>query len=145
MAITSFSGEYRWLSNFYYAGVFFEGRLYPSTEHAYQAAKTLSSAEREAVKLCKTCGQAKRLGQTVTVRPDWESVKLDVMYAVVWYKFANHDNLKKLLLATGDQHLIEGNTWRDYFWGVCGGRGENHLGRILMDVRNKLWLITTET
>ena len=138
MTITRFSGEYRWLSNFHYAEVFFEGRKYPSTEHAYQAAKTLDPEQRLMIKNCKTCGQAKRLGQDVTLRQDWESVKLDVMRAVVWYKFANHDDLKKLLLATGDEHLVEGNTWQDYFWGVCGGRGQNHLGRILMDVRKQL-------
>ena len=82
--------------------------------------------------------EQKRDGQLITIRDDWDDVKLDVMRHVVRFKFNNHSALQALLSGTGDQHLIEGNTWQDYFWGVCGGRGLNHLGRILMDVREEL-------
>jgi predicted NAD-dependent protein-ADP-ribosyltransferase YbiA (DUF1768 family) len=54
-------------------------------------------------------------------------------------KFKNEE-LAQLLIDTDDHELIEGNWWHDYFWGVCNGKGENHLGKILMDVREELKL-----
>ena len=75
--IDSFSGEYRFLSNFYQAEVEFEGMMYPSTEHAYQAAKTLDLKSR-AMFQGGTAGQAKRLGQVIILRDDWtnDNVKI---------------------------------------------------------------------
>lgn len=84
-----------------------------------------------------TPGQAKKLGQGVSLRPDWESVKVDLMRTFVRKKFEN-PFLRPLLLATGDAELVEGNTWNDTFWGVCRGRGQNWLGRILMEVRDEI-------
>lgn len=141
MAITDFrdntpAGNFKWLSNFYMVEVELDGETYPSTEHAYQAAKTLLPAERCEIREAPTCGKAKRLGQKVELRPDWESYKLQVMRDLLRQKFAVPE-LRQKLLATGDQHLVEQNTWDDHFWGVCHGRGLNHLGRILMDVREE--------
>ena len=75
--IDSFSGEYRFLSNFYQAEVEFEGMMYPSTAHAYQAAKTLDLKSR-AMFQGGTAGQAKRLGQVIILRDDWtnDNVKI---------------------------------------------------------------------
>ena len=53
-------------------------------------------------------------------------------------KVYQNDDLADCLVDTGDQPLIEGNTWGDRFWGVCGGTGMNHLGRLLMEVREEL-------
>ena len=72
------------------------------------------------------------------MRPDWESVKIDFMRYLVWNKFSTHEDLKLRLLDTADAELIEGNNWGDAFWGVCNGRGQNWLGRILMETREKL-------
>ncbi|HDZ27840.1 MAG TPA: NADAR family protein [Candidatus Aminicenantes bacterium] len=138
MAITSFQGEYRWLSNFWPVKVELEGIIYPTVEHAYQASKTWDALEREGIRRCSTPGKAKRLGRSVSLSPDWMEVKLVVMKALVLYKFGNDRSLKAKLLATGETDLIEGNPWGDTFWGVCDGVGENHLGRILMEVRNLL-------
>ena len=135
-AITSFHGDHRWLSNFWPCRVEFEGAVYPSVENAYQAAK-FSPVERSVFVLC-TSGQAKRLGRSMSMRPDWDSVKVDVMRAALAQKFAPGTDFAAKLLATGDVDLVEGNTWGDAFWGVCNGKGHNHLGRLLMERRAQL-------
>jgi len=136
--IDSFAGEYRFLSNFWPAPVLMYGELYPSVEHAYQAAKCKRSADRAAFRDASlTPGQAKRLGRTVEVRDDWEAFKITAMNTLVRRKF-EFRLLADRLLATGDQELVEGNKWGDTFWGVCNGRGENHLGKILMATRKEL-------
>ena len=79
-------------------------------------------------------GRAKRLGR-VELRSDWEEVKIEVMREVLRCKFSQNPDLKAKLIATGDAELIEGNNWNDRFWGVCRGVGQNHLGRLLMELR----------
>ena len=131
--IDSFSGEYRWLSNFWPAQVELDGRLYPTVENAYQAAKTLSIAERLPFEGYSP-GEAKRKGRRLAVRSDWEEVKLWIMEYLVVQKFLR-TGLRELLRATGDQPIVEGNHWGDTFWGVCNGVGENHLGKLIMKIR----------
>lgn len=129
MAILEFQGENRFLSNFWIEpdGTHVEGE--------YQARKCarLSDVERF---YRLSPGQAKRLGRTVDMRPDWEDCKVEIMRALVRQKFMDHPSLLAKLVATGDQELVEGNKWGDHIWGVCAGRGANHLGKILMWVRN---------
>ena len=135
--INSFDGEYRFLSNFYPCEVRFEGYWYRSTEAAYQAAKTLDLHLRtQFVDL--DAGKAKRLGKTLQLRPDWETIKVDVMWALIQQKFAPGTALAAQLLATGSAQLIEGNHWGDTFWGMCNGVGENWLGKLLMKQREYL-------
>ena len=135
--INSFRDEYRFLSNFWFVDVEFEGIVYPSIEHAYVAAKTLDESKRLEISKVRTPGEVKRLGRSLELREDWEDVKLDVMKELVTKKF-NNSKLKRQLLATKDQELVEGNTWGDTFWGVCRDKGSNHLGKILMQVRQEL-------
>jgi ribA/ribD-fused uncharacterized protein len=134
--IDNFTGKYRFLSNFYPAVVEFDGQKYPSTEHAFQAAKTLNLQARVPFQVggSFTAGQAKRHGKTLDLRPDWESVKIGIMYELNVQKFQDL-TLRRQLLATEDQVLVEGNDWGDTFWGVCDGEGANMLGKILMQVR----------
>jgi ribA/ribD-fused uncharacterized protein len=132
--ISEFQGDCRWLSNFYPAKVTLDGVVYPTVEHAYQAAKTHNWIERKSILLADTPGKAKRLGGRATLREDWHEVKLSVMKGLVQQKFTD-PTLRRLLLATGDEELVEGNRWNDTFWGVCNGTGLNHLGRIIMQVR----------
>lgn len=135
--IKTFSGENRFLSNFWLAEVEFEGVVYPSSESAYQAAKTLCLETRKEFTMLAP-GHAKRAGKKLTMRPDWEQVKISVMTEIVRDKFSRHTDLKEKLLATGEQELVEGNHWNDCFWGVCKGKGENNLGKILMRIREEL-------
>jgi ribA/ribD-fused uncharacterized protein len=138
-AIDSFQGEYRFLSNFHPAQTVFEGITYPTSEHAYQAAKSLDPADRRRIATLPTPAEAKRAGRALpNIRADWEQAKFDVMERVVRDKFTRNVELREKLLATGDAELIEGNTWGDRVWGVYEGQGENHLGRILMKVRAQL-------
>lgn len=137
--IDRFVDRYRFLSNFYPAVVTLGGEEYPSVEHAYQAAKTLDLSKRRMIRRAVTAGDAKKLGRNLALlRPDWSTVKLEVMETLVREKFTRHHDLGKLLLLTGYEELIEGNYWGDTFWGVCKGKGQNHLGKILMRVREEL-------
>ena len=136
--IAGFQGKYRFLSNFWPAPLIWGGIRYPTSEHAYQASKTKSRAERWYIAGLPTPGMAKRAGKRITLRKDWESIKLDTMSEIVFEKFTQNPYLAKLLRDTKDEELVEVNTWGDTFWGVCNGTGHNHLGKILMAVREKL-------
>jgi hypothetical protein len=80
---------------------------------------------------------AKSLGGKMQLRKDWKEKKLDFMLYGVREKFKDQ-GLAELLLSTEDATLIEGNDYNDKFWGVCRGKGLNHLGRILMRVRKEI-------
>jgi ribA/ribD-fused uncharacterized protein len=134
--ITSFKGEYRFLSNFWPANVMYEGVVYPSVENAYVAAKTDDVVLRKEFTGI-TPGEAKRIGKTLILRSGWDSMKLSIMFDLVRQKF-QHADLKEKLLATGERLIIEGNTWGDVYWGVCDGYGLNNLGIILMTVRKEV-------
>lgn len=139
--IDKFFGEYRFLSNFWPCKVEFDGEIYDSVEHAYQAAKTLNKDHRDMIRSSKTPGEAKKLGKKIHIREDWEYFKIHIMSNLVAQKFRMNEDLANMLLATGDEELVEGNTWGDTFWGTCKGTGHNHLGKILMGVRQELKMI----
>ena len=136
--IDSFSGEHAFLSNFFPSAIRFEGQTYPTVEHAFQAAKTSDPEERARVRDASTPARAKAVGRRVRLRAEWESVKVAIMTGFVREKFRRDEELRALLLATGERPLVEGNTWNDRFWGVVRGQGKNHLGKILMLVRAEL-------
>ena len=134
MSIIRFNSEYVFLSNFYPSPIIIDGIKYPTVEHAYQAAKTIDRREKLAIAATRSPGQAKRMGRKISLRRDWEEVKILTMLELLHLKF-RHPVLKDQLLATGDTELIEGNNWGDTFWGVCCGKGSNKLGKLLMLVR----------
>ncbi len=109
---------------------------YPTVEHAYQAAKCVSFNDQLAVRHSASAGMAKRLGKSAVRRPDWDKIKLEVMADLLWQKFIINKPLRARLLSTGNRELIEGNTWGDMFWGKCAGVGSNHLGNLLMRLRD---------
>jgi ribA/ribD-fused uncharacterized protein len=137
------NGPNFFLSNFYPAPVCIGRRLYPTTEHYYQAMKTLDEGLRQHIAELPTPNDAKTAGRNLMIRDDWEGIKLDVMRLALSVKFAYGSELAVKLLATGDQELIEGNWWGDTFWGICRGVGENWLGKLLMERRQVL--ISLET
>ena len=144
--ISAFRGPHDFLSNFYAADAEFEGAEYPTIEHAFQAAKSFDFAERRAVKNARTASEAKRMGRKIKRRADWFDVSLVVMETLVRQKFTRYPELRTKLLETGDAKLIEGNNWNDRFYGAVYDTnrsewmGENHLGKILMKVRDELIL-----
>ena len=135
--IDNFRGEYAFLSNFYDAPVEYNGLSFRNSEAAFQAQKTIDEIERVQF-TSLDASNSKRLGRAVTLREDWEKVKIRVMYEICYAKFTQNPRLAEKLVATGDEVLIEGNTWNDKFWGVCNGEGMNHLGKILMAIRTEL-------
>lgn len=152
--IDKFEGENEFLSNFYPAEIKHGGILYPTSEHFYVAMKIdkpqkiddthYSIAEfRKMISKIDNPGKAKRIGRKVILSNDWESRKLDVMNWVVREKF-KIKHLRKLLISTGDEKLIEGNYWHDNFYGhcICDGcinkKKKNHLGKILMETRREI-------
>lgn len=141
--IEKFRDEYRWLSNFHTCEhpLFLEGDNfeYPSVEHAYQAAKTFNVEHRWRIR-CGDATFAKRYFKTRSeaVRPDWDQVKLMIMEKLLRQKFKAGTGLLAKLIATGKEEIVEGNTWGDVFWGQCPiGKGENHLGKLLMQIRSE--------
>ena len=135
--ITLFRGDFAFLSNFQKCQVEFEGDVYPTVEHAFQAAKTFDKEERQKILSTASPVMAKRIGRRVCLRDDWEDVKCDIMLELLKSKFSDSE-LKEKLLATGDAELIEGNNHGDRFWGQVNGEGKNTLGLLLMKVREGL-------
>lgn len=145
--IYQFRGDTRWLSNFHEVPIEYEGVVYPSTEHAFQAAKSLSPSIRAQIAAAATPGKAKRLGGPQGIvqplRVDWEAVCDQVMMDVNWYKFTRYPDLTARLLRTSGP-LVEGNPWGDQRWGATwvpslrAWLGQNRLGRTLMVIRRQL-------
>lgn len=144
--ITSFEGEYRFLSNFYPSIIRIPNNdwEYPTVEHYFQAQKARDNVQRRQILEAKTPGHAKRMGRSLgSLRvPDWEDRKVGIMLAGLRYKFRTHERLRNKLMETGDAILVEGNDWGDEFWGQClredGFVGYNMLGTLLMMVRQQL-------
>lgn len=144
MKIDSFRGKYFFLSNYYEAPVTYEGLTYQNSEAAFQAQKCADPKERE-VFTTMNPSEAKKAGRTVTLRKDWEDVKIAVMTGVVKAKFEQNPDLAGMLFATKDAYLEEGNNWGDCVWGTVNGEGANNLGLILMNTRKFLQTINGGT
>lgn len=130
--IREFTGQYRFLSNFY---------IEPDStfvEKEFQASKCADPKDLLAFCFGMTPQQAKAVGQRVKLREDWPWIKMGIMLDLVQRKFLDHPSLARALKDTGHAYLEEGNYWGDRFWGTVDGVGENHLGRILMQVRGEL-------
>lgn len=136
--IDRFVGAHRFLSNFHPAEVILDKVHYPTVEHAYQAWK-VGKYNAARIRTCETPGAAKRLARRLPLRPEAADpiAKISIMKRLVHQKF-QYEPLRSQLLETGNARLIEGNGWGDTFWGVCDGRGENHLGKILEEVREMI-------
>ena len=138
--------ERNWFSNFikFDRPMAYQGMLFRTPEHFYQAMKSRDIGYRQRVANVGTPGQAKRLGKKVKLRPDWNSIKLDVMRYALKYKFKADTPQGKKLIAFGGP-IIEWNLWHDNFWGKCtcpkcesAKPSLNHLGNLLMEIKNEL-------
>lgn len=140
-SIFAFEDEYFFLSNFYPWPVLFEGEIYPTAEHAYQAAKFTDPMDRKLIKGCSTPGRAKKAAHIMKSRsdPTFPGRKLTVMESsVLRVKFQKNNRMGQQLIWTRGYDLVEGNHHHDRFWGVHQGVGENNLGKILMKIRDDL-------
>jgi len=137
--IGEFRGKYSPLSNFYDRNivVYYDGICYKSSEAAYQSAKVLCKKNRKIFTSLSPVDAMKR-GKAVDIRPDWSSVKDDIMYQIVKDKFTRNPHMRDFLISTYPMKIEEGNDWGDTYWGICNGKGENKLGKILMRVRKEL-------
>lgn len=134
---------YQFLSNFYTLedcyceidNIIYEVR---SAEHLYVMLKTLDTNQRFRCSVIKTPHEVKRYGRTTTLRDDFEATKLAVMHDVLRVKFSL-PTLQDQLIRTGDSEIYEVNTWKDLYWGCNTDlKGLNHLGRLLMELREDL-------
>lgn len=135
--IRNFKREHRFLSMSYPALIDYNGIVFYTAEAAYQAQKTTSPKEQEKM---STLGPeaAKKRGDKIPLRPDWERVKDRIMYEVLYAKFAQNKHLKEKLLETGDKILVDTNYEHGPYWARISGVGENKIGEILMRVREEL-------
>ncbi len=135
--IKGFFVDFRWLSNFHLCPVSYEGQLFPSSEHAYQAAKIIPESRQYLINV--SSGQVKKEWKKYTLLDkdvfSWDNRKLGVMKIILMDKFTRNDELRYKLLDTEDKYLEETNWWGDKFWGVCENEGENNLGKLLMEIR----------
>jgi ribA/ribD-fused uncharacterized protein len=143
-AITDFHNEFYWLDNMYLVSINWSRNVvFTSTEQGFVYFKTIDLILREEILTIKDPYAAKAFGRSMPMRPDWDDIKYGVMYELVDQKFYQHMDLRKKLLATGNQPLLEGNTWHDNTWGDCfcqqcmNVRGDNFLGKTLMSIRAK--------
>ena len=137
--IREFQGEYRWLSNFAPVRIVLAGRAYASVEHAYMSAKSDDEAWKDKCAGNATAGEIKRASRNIKLVDGWNEKKVDVMSDCILQKFMQEPYRAKLL-ATGDEHLQEGNRWGDRFWGIDlrSNTGDNRLGKMIMAVREYL-------
>ena len=136
--IVSFTGPNFFLSNFYPCEVAFEGRVYKSSEHAYMASKTTDDNIRAYIAAQITPGDAKKIGRNMPLRDNWNNIRVHCMRVILESKFGDYE-LRDRLDATKGCELIEGNTWGDVFWGQCPlGKGQNNLGKLLMEIRDDI-------
>ncbi len=137
--IYGFFGDFRFLSNFHLCRIEFEGRKFTSSEAAFMSAKTLEPSVKNMF-MELSPNNAKSLGRSIVLRPNWDEIKISIMEEILFDKFTRNLELKNLLLQTEEKYLSEHNNWGDAFWGfdVIKNKGENNLGKVLMTIRNRI-------
>lgn len=132
--------KYGCFSNFAHYSFKIDGKCWMTSEHYFQAQKFYGTKYEEIIRLLDNPMQAARMGRNhdLPLRTDWEQIKDSVMRKAVLEKIAQNEEIKDILVSTGEEMIIE-NTVNDYYWG-CGknGSGKNMLGIILMEVRSLL-------
>ena len=137
-----FVDKYAFLSNMYPCKVHYNGETFPCVETAFQFQKCTNTSDAE--KFIDDRGfwvwgyTAKCIGKKVKLRKDWNEVKLTIMYELLEDKFYHNEAFREALKNTGDIEIVEDNDWGDTFWGVCNGRGQNMLGKMLMEIRSNI-------
>ncbi|MER9302910.1 NADAR family protein [Mesorhizobium sp. M0496] len=131
-------------SNLYRRNVVFEGEVFATSEHAYQAGKARKPAVRKWLMEAPSAALLAMAAHGLyywDIAPGWSTTKFDRMRAVLRAKFTQHPDLRRLLLRTGDARLVESATADNEvnrLWGEVNGVGRNMLGELLMEIRNEL-------
>ena len=135
--INTFNGEYSFMSNRYRSRFVWQGIKYQTAEAAFQSSKCTDKSEREKYAKC-SADEAKHRGQDQVPYPGWEEARLDIMESILKAKFEQNPVLMQRLSETDDRILINGGSKQDTYWGVdlYSWIGENHLGRIIMRIRD---------
>jgi ribA/ribD-fused uncharacterized protein len=136
--IDDFDGVYFFLSNFYPMSFNYKGLSIPSSEHLYQALKAVDVFDFFAIIGAPDAKASKKMGRKVKMRPDWDTIKDNVMMHILAWKFHPDAGMHFALKSTDDAKLVEGNWLGDTYWGVCKGEGQNKLGECLMRIRELL-------
>lgn len=139
----SSTGKYGCFSNFSNHPIHLDGKIWPTTEHYFQAKKFEGTEFEEQIRKATTPSEAARIGRkrSLPLRPDWDNVKENVMLDALLAKFCQHSDIEKTLLDTGNAKLVE-HTVNDKYWADGGdGSGQNRLGHLLEMVRSTLKLM----
>lgn len=140
MAILFYEQWYDVFSNFSALAVEFEGALYPTAEHAYQAAKCTDPAGKQAILRAKSPAEAKdiaNLAYQAAKHPQWDQIKVGVLENILRAKLAQHDTVRQALMRSGKEDIGEASP-DDMFWGYGDGQGQNQLGKLWMKLRSEL-------
>jgi ribA/ribD-fused uncharacterized protein len=131
-------------SNLYKREIEFDGERFATSEHAYQAGKPRKEAVRKWLLEAPTPALLAMAAHGLywwDIRSDWSKIKFDRMRAILRTKFTQHEDLRTLLLSTGDARLVECATVDNAvnrLWGEVNGKGKNMLGQLLMELREQL-------
>lgn len=132
--------EFYVFSNFSSFQIEWKGKLWPTSEHAYHSEKFDNENLKEEIRQTRSAHEALMLAKEHRdeYRKNWDEVKLGIMKEILHAKVAQHPYVKKKLLESGTRELIE-DSWRDDFWGWGPNKdGENHLGKLWMEVRKEV-------
>jgi len=134
--------EYYVLDNFSSFQVEYKGKVYPTSEHAYQSLKFVNTNPElaERIRNAKSAHEAFKLAEANSdkVEKNWDDIKLKIMKEILICKVNQHEYVMKKLLQSGDREIVE-DSWRDSYWGWGEDRkGENMLGKLWMEVRKEI-------
>jgi len=134
--------EFYVFSNFSSFAVRWRGKEYPTSEHAYQAAKFIDTIPNlaETIRLRRSAHDAAKQADFMrdSVPSDWPERKVSVMEEICRAKLEQHEYVRRKLLQTGDLEMVEDSP-KDAFWGIGpNGDGRNELGKVWMRLRSEL-------
>lgn len=132
------SDEFGCFSNFSEHPIKIGGVNFPTTEHFFQSMKTVKLEDSAKVMNSKTPKEAKEVAWQCEMRPDWDSIKDNIMFIAVWEKTIQNPSIMMKLIKSNPREIVENSPY-DYYWG-CGkdGSGKNQLGKTWMLVRDIL-------
>ena len=140
MTIRFYTPEFYVFNNFSAHAIEFRGKLYPTCEHAYQAAKCTDPEGQEAIRNARSPLAAKRLANETYKAardPDWGNKKVAVVDEILRAKLAQHPEAQEALRESGDEEIVEDSP-TDHFWGAgADGSGQNILGKLWMKIRDE--------